>query len=159
MEKKTQTQNSNNSKKNTSKTVEKNKTTVASSPSKNITSTKSASQLSNKYALFNLGWMYFNGENVNKDVFKAYELYQMASDFGHPRAMYNLANMHLTGTGTVKDLKKAYKLFLKSKMHGIQESEYFIEQIAISLKPEELSLLNKEFESLIEKKIVLPSIN
>ena len=53
----------------------------------------------------------------------------------------------------------AYKLFLKSKMHGIKESEYFIEQIAISLKPEELTLLNNEFESLIEKKIVLPSIN
>ena len=46
MDKKTQTQNSNNSKNNTSKTVEKNKTTEASSPSKNITSTKSASQLS-----------------------------------------------------------------------------------------------------------------
>ena len=103
--------------------------------------------------------MYYNGENVNKDVFKAYELYQMASDFGHPRAMYNLANMHFTGTGTVKDLKMAYKLFLKSKMHGIEESEYFIDQIEISLKPEELTLLNKEFESLIENKIVLPSIN
>ena len=120
---------------------------------------ESASELSNKYALFNLGWMYYNGENVNKDVFKAFELYKMSSDFGHPRAMYNLANMHFTGTGTVKDLKMAYKLFLKSKMHGIKESEYFIEQIAISLKPEELNLLNKEFESLIEKKIVLPSIN
>tara|TARA_B100000925_G_scaffold242879_1_gene192422 strand:+ start:96 stop:518 length:423 start_codon:yes stop_codon:yes gene_type:complete len=46
MDKKTQTPNSNNSKNNTSKTVEKNKTTAASSPSKNITSTKSASQLS-----------------------------------------------------------------------------------------------------------------
>ena len=54
MEKKTQTQNSNsskkntlnNSKKNTSKSVEKNKTTDTSSPSKNISSTKSASQLS-----------------------------------------------------------------------------------------------------------------
>ena len=120
---------------------------------------ESASQLSNKYALFNLGWMYYNGENVNKDVFKAFELYKMSSDFGHPRAMYNLANMHFTGTGTVKDLKMAYKLFLKSKMHGIEESEYFIEQIAISLKPEELNLLNREFESLIEKKIVLPPIN
>ena len=39
-------------------------------------------------------------------------------------------------------------------MHGIHESEYFIEKIAIALKPEELSLLNKEFESLIEKKII-----
>ena len=46
IDKKTQTQNSNNSKNNTSKTVEKNKTNAASSPSKNITSTKSASQLS-----------------------------------------------------------------------------------------------------------------
>ena len=46
MDKKTQKQNSNNSKSNTSKTVEKNKTNAASSPSKNITSTKSASQLS-----------------------------------------------------------------------------------------------------------------
>ena len=46
MDKKTQKQNSNNLNNNSSKTVEKNKNTVASSPSKNITSTKSASQLS-----------------------------------------------------------------------------------------------------------------
>ena len=25
-----------------------------------------------------LGWMYYNGENVNKDVFKAFELYKMS---------------------------------------------------------------------------------
>ncbi len=117
---------------------------------------ESASELSNKYALFNLGWMYYNGENVNKDVFKAFELYRMASDFGHPRAMYNLANMHFSGTGTVKDLKMAYKLFLKSKMNGIKESEHFIKEITTLLKPEELNLLNSEFESLIEKKIILP---
>ena len=46
MEKKPSTKNSNNSKKNTSKSVEKNKTTETSTPSKNISSTKSASQLS-----------------------------------------------------------------------------------------------------------------
>ena len=45
MDKKTQTQSSNKLKKNSSKTVEKNKTTEASSSS-NITSSKSASQLS-----------------------------------------------------------------------------------------------------------------
>ena len=101
---------------------------------------ESASELSNKYALFNLGWMYYNGENVNKNVFKAFELYKMASDFGHPRAMYNLANMHFTGTGTVKDLKMAYKLFLKcqrcmeSKKVSISSNKF-----SISLKPEELS--------------------
>ena len=120
---------------------------------------ESASKLSNKYALFNLGWMYYNGENVNKDVFKAFELYKMATDFGHPRAMFNLANMHFSGTGTIKDLKMAYKMFLKSKMNGITESEYYIKLISNSLTPEELNLLNSEFDSLIEKKIILPVSN
>ncbi len=117
---------------------------------------EAASQLSNKFALFNLGWMYYNGENVNKDVIKAFELYKLASDFGHPRAMYNLANMYYSGTGTVKDLKMSYKMFLKSKINGITESEFFIKEISNILKPEELSVLNAEFDSLIEKKIVLP---
>ncbi len=120
---------------------------------------EAASELSNKYALFNLGWMYYNGENVNKDVIKAFELYKLASDFGHPRAMYNIANMHFSGTGTIKDLKMAYKMFLKSKMNGITESEYYIKLISNSLTPEELNLLNSEFDSLIEKKIILPVSN
>ena len=46
MEKKTQTKNSNNLKKNSSNNVEKNKTTATSSSSKNVPSKKSASQLS-----------------------------------------------------------------------------------------------------------------
>ena len=117
---------------------------------------EAAAQLSNKFALFNLGWMYYNGENVNKDVIKAFDLYELASDFGHPRAMFNLANMYYSGVGTVKDLKMAYKMFLKSKLNGIKESEFYINKIANMLTPEELNLLNTEFDSLIEKKIVLP---
>ena len=120
---------------------------------------EAASQLSNKYALFNLGWMYFNGENVNKDVIRAFNLYKLASDFGHPRAMYNLANMYFSGTGTVKDMKMSYKMFLKSKMNGISESEFYLKKISETLKPEELNLLNAEFDALIEKKIALPSSN
>ena len=46
MEKKTQTKNSNNLKKNSSNNIEKNKTTSTSSSSKNVPSKKSASQLS-----------------------------------------------------------------------------------------------------------------
>ena len=113
---------------------------------------EAAAELSNKFALFNLGWMYFNGENVNKNVVKAYDLYKLASDFGHPRAMYNIANMYYKGVGTVKDLKMAYKMFLKSRLNGIKESEFFIKEITNVLTIEELNLLNKEFDSLIEKK-------
>ncbi len=117
---------------------------------------EAAAHLSNKFALYNLGWMYANGENVNKDVMKAFELYKLSSDFGHPRAMYNLANMFFSGTGTVKDLKMAYKMFLKARMNGVEESNYFIREISNVLTNEELTLLNKEFDSLIEKKIILP---
>ena len=70
--------------------------------------------------------------------------------------MFNLANMYYSGVGTVKDLKMAYKMFLKSKLNGINESEFYINKMANMLTPEELNLLNTEFDSLIEKKIVLP---
>ena len=79
-----------------------------------------------------------------------------AADKGHAQALYNLANMYYSGTGTTKDYKTAYKLFLKSKIKGVEESQYYIEKISGDITPEELSFLNKEFESLIEKKIDLP---
>jgi len=115
-----------------------------------------ASILENEFALYNLGWMYQTGENVNKDAVKAFKLYSKAADKGHAQALYNLANMYYSGTGTTKDYKIAYKLFLKSKIKGVEESQYYIEKISGDITPEELSFLNKEFESLIEKKIDLP---
>ena len=45
---------------------------------------EAASDLSNKYAQYNLGWKYYNGESVYKDVNKAFNLYQSASRYGHP---------------------------------------------------------------------------
>tara|TARA_B100000686_G_C16573527_1_gene854223 strand:+ start:222 stop:902 length:681 start_codon:yes stop_codon:yes gene_type:complete len=117
---------------------------------------EAASGLSNKYAQYNLGWKYYNGESVNKDVMKAFDLYKAAADFGHPRAMYNLANMYYLGVGTVKDLKMAYKMFLHSKIGGIGESRFFIDEISRIITPEELVVLNEEFNSLIEKKIPIP---
>jgi len=117
---------------------------------------KAASELSNKYAQYNLGWKYYHGESIHKDVIKAFELYKAASDFGHPQAMYNLANMYFSGTGTVKDLKKAYRMFLLSRINGIDESDYYIDEISKIITPEELKFLNDQFASLIEEKIPLP---
>ena len=39
-------------------------------------------------------------------------------------------------------------------MNGIEESKYFIDQISQILRPEELTMLNEEFSTLIEKKII-----
>ena len=63
---------------------------------------KQASNLSNIYAQYNLGWKYYNGENVNKDVLKAFELYKLAADFGHPQAMYNLLICIIQEQGQLK---------------------------------------------------------
>ena len=115
-----------------------------------------ASQLSNIYAQYNLGWKYYNGESVNKDVIKAFNLYKSAADFGHPQAMYNIANMYYSGTGTVKNLKLAFKMFLNAKIHGINESEYFINKISNEISPEEFVVLSTEFSELIEEKIPVP---
>ena len=38
---------------------------------------EAASDLSNIYAQYNLGWKYYNGENVYKDVNKAFSLYDV----------------------------------------------------------------------------------
>ena len=119
---------------------------------------EAASDLSNKFAQYNLGWKYFNGESVNKDVMKAFDLYKAAADFGHPKAMYNLANMYYLGVGTVKDLKMAYKMFLQSKISGVNESRYYIDKISRIITPEELAVLNDEFNLLIEKKIPIPEV-
>ena len=84
--------------------------------------------LSNIYAQYNLGWKYYNGENVYKDVNKAFSLYTSASRYGHPQATFNLANMHFSGVGTVKNIKKAYRLFLIAKINGIDESEHYLKK-------------------------------
>ena len=115
-----------------------------------------ASDLDNEFAMYNLGWMYQVGENVNKDTVKAFELYSKSAEKGHPQATFNLANMYYSGEGTVKDLQTAYKLFLQSKIRGIKESEYYINLISSDLSFEELNYLNEENRQLIEKKIDLP---
>ena len=117
---------------------------------------KAASELSNIYAQYNLGWKYYNGESVYKDVNKAFNLYQSASRYGHPQATFNLANMYFSGIGTVKNIKKAYRLFLIAKISGIEESQYFLNEIKKQISPEELNVLTSEYSSLIEEKIVIP---
>ncbi len=112
--------------------------------------------MNNEFAMYNLGWMYQVGENINKDAVKAFELYKKSAEKGHPQATFNLANMYYSGEGTTKDLQSAYRLFLESKIKGIEESEYFIKLISNDLSFEELNFLNEKNKKLIEKTIDLP---
>ena len=58
-----------------------------------------------------LGVMYLQGNMVNQDYGKAFELFEKASIKGEAYASLNLGLMYWGGKGTNKDTKKAIKYF------------------------------------------------
>ena len=69
-------------------------------------------------AVSNLGVFYDIGEGVTKDMKKAVELYQLASEMNFAPAMCNLGICVFKGQGTAKNLERAVSLFQKSHSLG-----------------------------------------
>ena len=133
MDKKTQTQNSKNSKNNTSKTVEKNKTNAASSPSKNITSTKSASQLSISHFSsvstpeYREGWERIWGKNkLNSNREKVID------DNQTPPVEILLSNLDLSDLTKKTILKELQVYANKNNLSLPQSKELLLENIEFS---------------------------
>jgi len=80
-----------------------------------------------------LGFMYHNGEGVEKDYTKASELYRKVCDGGDTKGCRNLGINYYKGEGVKKDKTKAIELFKKAcdgdnaEACGILGSIYFIE--------------------------------
>lgn len=74
---------------------------------------KSALQ-GNKFALYNLGLAYLNGEGVYKDPQKGIEYLKQSADANHYGAMSELGFAYLQGNGTVKDYGEAYRWLLQA---------------------------------------------
>ena len=133
MDKKTQTQNSKNSKNNTSKTVEKNKTNAASSPSKNITSTKSASQLSISHFSsvstpeYREGWDRIwgnNKSNLNRD--------KLIDDDNTLPVEISLSNLDISDLTKKTILQELYVYANKNNLSLPQSKELLLENIEFS---------------------------
>lgn len=73
-----------------------------------------AAEAGNAEAMFNLGWMYTNGQGVSRDDVKAVEWYQKAADLGNVDAMVNLGLMYLFGQGVSPNDAKAAEWFQKA---------------------------------------------
>ena len=58
-------------------------------------------------AQYNLGVCYYEGEGVERDFVKAFELFKKAAEKDVEGAQYNLAVMYEKGQGTKKDIKQA----------------------------------------------------
>ena len=68
-----------------------------------------------------LGVLYYNGEGVQKDYNKAFELFKKASDLGYTTAHGWLADCYFYGQGTKINYEKALQFYLKVKPRGVIE--------------------------------------
>ena len=73
---------------------------------------KEVSRLGDDEATFKLGTIYYNGKGVKRDINKAMEYFEKASQYGHIKAKYNSAIIYGLKQYKFHSYNKAYKLFL-----------------------------------------------
>ncbi|RIA88900.1 hypothetical protein C1645_725633, partial [Glomus cerebriforme] len=104
--------------------------------------------------------MYKNGEVVDKNYNKAFELFKKSAEGGYVDGILNLGYCYDNGIGTSVDKKRANKLYQKAKINGIISGliDLFI-KITNEGKPRDqrysilddyLSLYNIKFEKIYE---------
>jgi len=59
-------------------------------------------------AQFQVGKIYFEGENIDPDMKKALKWFKLSAEQGHSQAQNYLGRMYYYARGTKKDLKKSY---------------------------------------------------
>lgn len=83
-----------------------------------------AAILGSASAELNLGVIYSKGLGVEKDPYKAFNLYLNSAKKGKAEAEYNVACNYQDGKGTEKDEKEAVKWFLKAANDGDVDASY-----------------------------------
>lgn len=79
---------------------------------------KNAAECGDLEAQYNLAGCYYNGEGIERDYKKAFNLYSVVAENGDADAQANLAEMFEKGKGTEKDLKKALFWYSKAANQG-----------------------------------------
>lgn len=72
------------------------------------------------------GLMYFNGDGINKNIYKAIDLWEKASLKGQKDAMKRLGFVYYLGIGSEPNYIKAKELFEESAKKGDAESAYIL---------------------------------
>ncbi len=78
----------------------------------------------NSEAQYNIGVLYYLGEEVSKDNNKAYEWFEKSALQGNPMAQMFLGIVYFNGEGVPKDNKKAFEWFEKSAVQGFSDAQY-----------------------------------
>jgi TPR repeat protein len=66
-----------------------------------------------------LGYLYVNGEGVQKDEQKAFQLYNMAANQKHPEGYQNMSRMYEWGIGVKPDIDEASRYARLTRKAGI----------------------------------------
>lgn len=78
----------------------------------------------NSYGLNALGWLYFNGYAVEKDISKAITFYEKAAAQENEMAYNNLGICYRDGVGVKQDYGKAREFFEKAAAQNCENAEY-----------------------------------
>ena len=108
-----------------------------------------ACKIDNVQAIFELGRIYENNE-IERNLPKAVELYQRASDLGHTVAMNNLALLYDSGRGNEleKDCQKTVKLLEKAIQLGNPNAMHNLAQLYLNGRESIEKNISKAFEIL-----------
>ena len=69
-------------------------------------------------ALFIIGYMYYNGQNVAKDYAEALRWWQLAAVQGYPEVLFRIAVCHESGQGVHKSKAEAIRWYRRAKEAG-----------------------------------------
>jgi len=86
--------------------------------------TKILANGNNVSAQFDLGWMYYNGEGVSKDLALAASWFREAAEQGHAGAQYNLGYMYANGEGVYKDSALAVSWYRNAAEQGDADAQF-----------------------------------
>ncbi len=89
----------------------------------------------NSYAAYQLGKLYFQGEQVPKDVGKALEYLSNAAEQGNQYAQYTLGKLYLTGEDVAQDREQAYNWLSESAFQGNEYAQFLLDHFNDSHRP------------------------
>lgn len=84
---------------------------------------KMAAEAGSAKAQYRLGFMYLNGQGVQRDEAEAAKWFRKLAEKGRASAQYHLGVMHHNGQGVRRNIAEALKWFRKSAEQGIAEAQ------------------------------------
>jgi TPR repeat protein len=89
-------------------------------------------------AIFNLGYMYENGQGVEINLSEAFKWYMLSAKQGHSNSQYNIGMMYENGEGVSKNYIEAKKWYKLAANQGDLDAQNNIDKIIEIINHEEL---------------------